>query len=74
MVQESLEDGQSLKPQPDGSAEVKLKVAESEAFLSWILSFGRHARILAPKWLADRVVEALQRVAKLYVASRNQVS
>lgn len=66
MVQESLEAGQALKPQADGSAEGTFKVAAPDAFLRWVLSFGRHARIRAPKWLADRAVGSLQRVAKLY--------
>lgn len=48
---------QSLRRLPDGWTELRMRVAVSVELVTWVLGFGRDARVLAPTVLRDRVVE-----------------
>lgn len=44
----------------DGWTEVTLVAPRTDAFVSWVLSFGPDARVLSPRWLRDQVVARLE--------------
>ena len=50
----------------DGSIEISFKVSSLENIIRWILSFGEHARILAPLELQERVRRTISRMNYLY--------
>ena len=50
----------TLRTGRDGWTEAEVPAAAGEAFVSWILSFGPDARVLAPRALRAAVVEALE--------------
>jgi len=45
---------------PDGSVRVTMKVCRDWALRSWVLSFGPHARVIAPSALATEILEQLE--------------
>ncbi len=57
-----LPGARALETRPDGWTEAEVPAAAGESFVSWILSFGADARVLAPRALRDSVVEALEAV------------
>jgi proteasome accessory factor B len=57
---------QKLVERNDGSIEVSFRVASLENIVRWILSFGEHARILAPLELQERVRRTIGRMNYLY--------
>jgi predicted DNA-binding transcriptional regulator YafY len=57
---------QQLAPQPDGSVRVKLLVTVDWALRNWVLSFGGDARVIAPKRLAEEILEALEEARAQY--------
>ena len=52
-----------VKTRRDRWVEVDVPASESDAFVSWVLSFGADARLTSPKVLRDQVVARLQAVA-----------
>lgn len=48
-------DTERFTPQPDGGMLLELRVKELAMLKRWILGFGRHAKVLAPKKLAEMV-------------------
>ncbi|MCA9790843.1 MAG: WYL domain-containing protein, partial [Candidatus Eremiobacteraeota bacterium] len=44
-----------LAPQEDGSLVLEMKVGSTAELLQWVLSYGSHARVLAPASLAEEV-------------------
>jgi predicted DNA-binding transcriptional regulator YafY len=52
----------TLRTRRDGWTEAEVPAAGGDAFVSWVLSFGADARVLAPKALRDAVVERLESV------------
>lgn len=50
-------------PGPDGGLEVMVKVANREAFLGWVMSFGDGAEVLGPPELRTAVVERVKGIA-----------
>ena len=52
--------GSEVTEMPDGGLEAKLRVANPEAFIGWVLSFDAHAEIVAPKELRDRLLEKVR--------------
>ncbi|MBO5489068.1 MAG: WYL domain-containing protein [Eubacterium sp.] len=44
----------------------RVKVAVSNPFLAWIMSFGDKARICSPEWVVAEIRELLQSISKLY--------
>jgi predicted DNA-binding transcriptional regulator YafY len=57
---------QQVVERSDGSLEVSFKVSSMENIVRWILSFGEHARILAPLELQERVRRTISRMNYLY--------
>lgn len=57
---------QEVIERSDGSLEVRFQVSSMENIMRWILSFGEHARILAPHDLQERVRRAVGRMNHLY--------
>lgn len=57
---------QEVVERSDGSLEVSFKVTSLENIMRWILSFGEHARILAPLELQERVRRTISRMNYLY--------
>lgn len=49
-----------LRTRKDGWVEVEVPAAESETFLSWVLSFGPDARLSSPRALRDQLVARLE--------------
>jgi proteasome accessory factor B len=63
----------SIQTGTDGWVEADVPASESDTFVSWILSFGPDARVLAPQSLRDQVVaklEALQATGETPGAGR----
>jgi predicted DNA-binding transcriptional regulator YafY len=57
---------QQVLERSDGSLEVSFKVTSMENLMRWILSFGEHARILAPLELQERVRRTISKMNYLY--------
>lgn len=57
---------QEITERSDGSLEISFSVTSYENILRWILSFGEHARILAPFELQDKVRRSVERMNALY--------
>ncbi|MBI4612940.1 MAG: WYL domain-containing protein [Planctomycetes bacterium] len=53
-------DARAGAPAPDGSGEATFGVSNADAFVRWLLSFGRHARVLSPPDLARRLAERVR--------------
>jgi predicted DNA-binding transcriptional regulator YafY len=54
---------QVLRTRKDGWLEVEVPASETDTFVSWVLSFGEDARLVAPASIRDQVVERLRSVA-----------
>ena len=59
-------DSQRVKENKDGSIIFELDLGGLEEIERWILSWGKHARVLAPKELATRLLDEASAIAKLY--------
>jgi predicted DNA-binding transcriptional regulator YafY len=57
---------QSLRQKRDGSAELSMQVGIAPDLESWILSWGEHARVLAPTSLKSSVAARLRQAAGMY--------
>jgi proteasome accessory factor B len=57
-----LPGARTLRIRRDGWTEAEVPAAAGESFVSWVLSFGPDARVLAPASVRDAVVEALEAV------------
>lgn len=56
----STQGARILRSRRDGWLEVEVPASESDSFVSWVLSFGPDARLLAPKAARDQVVAKLE--------------
>jgi predicted DNA-binding transcriptional regulator YafY len=61
-------ESQRVREEADGSMILELQLGGLEEVERWILSWGKHARVLAPKELATRIREEATAIAKLYSA------
>jgi proteasome accessory factor B len=59
-------ESQRVRENADGSIVLELELGGLEEIERWILSWGKHARVLAPKDLAIRVHGEARAIAKLY--------
>ena len=59
-------ESQTLVEQPDGCLELQMRLDALEEVERWVLSWGSHARVLAPVELKQRVTEALQAMQESY--------
>jgi predicted DNA-binding transcriptional regulator YafY len=57
---------QEVVEREDGSLEISFRVSSLENIIRWILSFGEHARILAPQELQERVRRTIGKMNYLY--------
>ncbi len=57
---------QKIVERADGSLEISFRVYSYENLLRWVLSFGEHARVLAPLDLQERVHKTISRMSYLY--------
>jgi predicted DNA-binding transcriptional regulator YafY len=51
---------QQLEPLPGGGTRLTLKVCRDWALRAWVLGWGAHARVEAPKALAEEILEQLE--------------
>src|SRR5436190_5757962 len=59
-------ESQRVRESKDGSIILELELGGLEEIERWILSWGKHARVLAPKELATRIRDEASAIAKLY--------
>jgi proteasome accessory factor B len=59
----SIPDAKHVRSRRDGWLEVEVPASETDAFVSWVLSFGPDARISSPRRIRDRVVARLEALA-----------
>jgi predicted DNA-binding transcriptional regulator YafY len=59
-------ESQRVRESKDGSIILELELGGLEEIERWILSWGRHARVLAPKELAARICDEANAIAQLY--------
>jgi proteasome accessory factor B len=59
-------ESQRVREQADGSIVFELELGGLEEIERWILSWGKHAVVLAPKELATRIREEAKAIEKLY--------
>lgn len=57
---------QRIKELRSGEVELNLLVARLEEVENWILSWGAHARVLAPRKLAERIKTVGRQICELY--------
>ena len=62
-------DSQKLTAQKDGSLLADFDLANTEEVKRWILSFGKHARVLEPEELRKEIVEELRESVAAYTPS-----
>jgi proteasome accessory factor B len=57
---------QRIRDLGEGAIELSLELASLEEIERWILSWGKHARVLAPKELSSRIRDEASAIASLY--------
>ena len=57
---------QRIREIADGSIILEMELGGLEEIQRWILSWGKHARVLAPKELVTRVRDEAREISKLY--------
>ncbi len=62
-------ESQRIRSAAEGAIVVDLELGSLEEIERWVLSWGTHARVLAPESLVDRVKEAVENLAATYGAS-----
>jgi proteasome accessory factor B len=67
-------ESQRVREKADGSIILELELGGLQEIERWILSWGKHARVLAPKELATRIRAEASAIAKLYQTWRNCAS
>jgi proteasome accessory factor B len=59
-------ESQRVREKAHGSIILELELGGLEEIERWILSWGKHARVLAPKELATHIRDEASAIAKLY--------
>ena len=59
-------ESQRVQQHTDGSIDLELELGGLEEIERWVLSWGKHARVLAPKELATRIRDEARAVAQHY--------
>ncbi|HCS54136.1 WYL domain-containing protein [Rubinisphaera sp.] len=60
---------QELVPQSDGSVIAAYSLSTFEEFRSWLLSFGRHARVIEPEELIEQIRDEVGVLSQMYLNS-----
>jgi len=66
VVEREWHASQHVEHRPDGSVLVTLEVCIDPSLRSWILSFGPYARVIAPRTLAEEILEELEEAREKY--------
>ena len=66
MVREQAQKSDRWRVHADGSATLERAVSDPEAFIRWVLGFGKRAEILAPLEVRLRFVETVRKIRALY--------
>jgi proteasome accessory factor B len=61
---------QKITQLQNGAIELSLTLGNLEEIERWILSWGRHAQVLAPPELKDRIAKTVSAMAGIYGAAR----
>lgn len=61
---------QKIEEQNDGSIILSMEVDGVKEVMSWVMSWRSHAKILEPKELADKMVDELEAMTKMYAKRR----
>ncbi len=62
---------QQLHPQRDGSLIAEFDLESLEEIERWILSFGRHAEVLEPPELVERIGYEVEQMARVYTVKKD---
>jgi predicted DNA-binding transcriptional regulator YafY len=62
---------QQLEERDDGSLTVRLSSGALDEVRRWVMSFGRHAKVIAPASLAAEIAAEAAEVARLYIEGEN---
>ncbi len=63
-------EGQLLSPRPDGGIDFEATVAGTEEIKFWVLSWGRHAEVIAPETLRRKLAEEANALLRCYGAEK----
>ena len=66
LAERKWHESQRVRGKADGSILLELELGGLEEIERWILSWGKHARVLAPKELATRIREEAREILKRY--------
>lgn len=66
LEEKTFHPSQQLKPQADGSVVAEFRLASFEEFSSWVLSFGRYAKVLEPEELVEQMREEVAAMGAVY--------
>ena len=66
IVERVWHESQRIRPRRDGGIELELQLGSLEEIERWILSWGTHARVLAPPALVQQIKNAARALAKSY--------
>lgn len=66
VAERTWHESQRVREKADGSIILELELGGLQEIERWILSWGKHARVLAPSELASRIREEATAIAKLY--------
>jgi proteasome accessory factor B len=64
MAASAVPEARTVRTRRDGWVELDVPASETDAFVSWILSFGADAHVRSPRAIRDRVVERLRAFAR----------
>jgi proteasome accessory factor B len=67
VAERTWHESQRVKEKPDGSIILELELGGLQEIERWILSWGKHARVLAPKELCTRIRDEATAIAELYL-------
>src|SRR3954464_871104 len=65
-------ESQRVREQADGSIILELELGGLEEIERWILSWGKHARVLAPKELATRIRDEAHQIVAIYAPTNDR--
>lgn len=70
LIETQWHPSQQVSVRPDGSARISARVSGLEELVWWVLSIGRHARVVEPPELRERVAAEIRAMARAVDAER----